>query len=220
MDTLEFTDKLNSYSKWRDHLISTINLYQDWRKRYNMDNPHASNTINHILNSLSHDRVTLAFVAEFSRGKTELINSLFFSQTGVKLLPSSPGRTTMCPTEIFFDQSGTSYIKLLDIESRYEETSFAELKEDPSRWKRIYMNVDDPAQMQEAFKELVAVKSVPREKAQEMGLFNEREAAELGIIDPETVEIPVWRHAIISFPPSSVKSGFMYIRYARPQCVR
>ena len=98
MQTLEFTDKLHSYSKWRDHLVSTIKMYHDWRKRYGLDNPNTSNTINHILESLSQDRVTLAFVAEFSWGKTELINSLFFSEIGVKLLPSSPGRTTMCPT--------------------------------------------------------------------------------------------------------------------------
>ena len=207
MQTLEFTDKLHSYSKWRDHLVSTIQMYHDWRKRYGLDNPNTSNTINHILDSLSHDRVTLAFVAEFSRGKTELINSLFFSETGVKLLPSSPGRTTMCPTEIFFDQDGTSYIKLLDIESRYEETSFADLKEDSARWKKIYLHVDDPTQMQTAFKELLATKAVSKEKAQEMGLFNEREAAELGIIDPESVDIPVWRHAMISFPHPLLKAG-------------
>ncbi|MEQ1486351.1 dynamin family protein [Methyloglobulus sp.] len=207
MQTLEFTDKLHSYSKWRDHLVSTIKMYHDWRKRYGLDNPNTSNTINHILESLSQDRVTLAFVAEFSRGKTELINSLFFSETGVKLLPSSPGRTTMCPTEIFFDQSGASYIKLLDIESRYEETSFADLKENPSRWKKIYLDVDDPGQMQEAFKQLLATKAVSKEKAQEMGLFNEKEAAELGIVNPESVDIPVWRHAMISFPHPLLKAG-------------
>jgi Dynamin family len=207
MQTLEFTDKLNNYSKWRDHLVSTIKMYHDWRKRYDLDNANTSNIINNILESLSHDRVTLAFVAEFSRGKTELINSLFFSETGVKLLPSSPGRTTMCPTEIFFDQSGTSYIKLLDIESRYEETSFADLKEDASRWKKIYLNVDDSPQMQEAFKELLATKPVSKEKAQEMGLFNEKEAAELGIVNPESVDIPVWRHAMISFPHPLLKAG-------------
>ncbi len=207
MQTLEFKDKLTSYSAWRNHLVATVKMYHDWRKRYNLDNPHTSNTISQILESLSNDRVTLAFVAEFSRGKTELINSLFFSETGVKLLPSSPGRTTMCPTEIFFDPDGSSYIRLLDIETRYEETSFADLKQDLTRWKKIRLDTSDPAQMQEAFKELIAIKTVPREKAQEMGLFNEREAAELGIIDPETVDIPVWRHAMISFPHPLLKAG-------------
>ena len=45
----------------------------------------------------------LAFLAEFSRGKSELINALFFSDFKERLLPSDVGRTTMCPTEIFSD---------------------------------------------------------------------------------------------------------------------
>ena len=220
METLEFKDKLDGYSKWRDHLIATITLYHDWRQRYGADNPNSSNTINNILKSLSHDRVTLAFVAEFSRGKTELINCLFFSETGVKLLPSSPGRTTMCPTEIFFDKNGTSYIKLLDIETRYEETSFADLKEDALRWKKIYLDVSSPSQMQEAFKELIATKSVSKEKAQDMGLFNEREAAELGYCQPGKCRNTglAARYNQLSSP--SAKSRFSYFGYPRPECLR
>ena len=49
------------------------------------------------------DGITLAFAGEFSRGKTELINALFFADYGQRMLPSQAGRTTMCPTEIFFD---------------------------------------------------------------------------------------------------------------------
>jgi Dynamin family. len=61
--------------------------------------------------------------------------------------------------------------------------------------------------MQEAFKELVATKLVDREVADKLGLWNEREAAEQGIINPEKVEIPCWRHALISFPHPLLKEG-------------
>jgi hypothetical protein len=61
--------------------------------------------------------------------------------------------------------------------------------------------------MQSAFQELVAVKRVSREKAIELGLFDEKEAAEQGIINPETVEIPCWRHALISFPHPLLQAG-------------
>lgn len=147
--------------------------------------------------------MTLAFAAEFSRGKTELINSLFFAETGVRLLPSSPGRTTMCPTELFHDEAGGSYIRLLNIESRLEDISLIEYKQKPDRWTQC----NSPTQMQEAFKELVAVKEVSREVADKLGLFNEQEAAEQGIVDPEKVEIPCWRHALISFPHPLLKEG-------------
>ena len=77
--------------------------------------------------SLHSDRLTVAFVAEFSRGKTELINAIFFSDFKRRLLPSAAGRTTMCPTELFCDeQIDQDYIRLLPIETRLENTSIAE----------------------------------------------------------------------------------------------
>ena len=52
---------------------------------------------------LASDKLVLAFVAEFSRGKSELINAIFFADTGRRVLPATPGRTTMCPVELRFD---------------------------------------------------------------------------------------------------------------------
>ncbi len=203
---MEFKDKLHEYSQWRDKLIQSIEMYQQWRARYKLSDPHSTDTILNILSGLKSDRVTLAFAAEFSRGKTELINALFFAETGVRLLPSAPGRTTMCPTEIFYDEAG-SYIRVLNIESRLEDISLMEYKEIPDRWTQIDLDSNSPTQMQEAFKELVATKEVDREVADKLGLWNEREAAEQGIINPEKVEIPCWRHALISFPHPLLKEG-------------
>ena len=45
----------------------------------------------------------LAFVAEFSRGKSELINAIFFADAGRRVLPATPGRTTMCPVELRYE---------------------------------------------------------------------------------------------------------------------
>ncbi|MBE0436245.1 MAG: dynamin family protein, partial [Methylomicrobium sp.] len=203
----EFKEQLHEYSQWRSQLIQAIEMYQEWRIRYGMSDVHSTGTILNILNGLESDRVTLAFVAEFSRGKTELINALFFAETGVRLLPSTPGRTTMSPTEVFYDEEGGSYIRLLNIESRLEDISLAEYKNNPARWTQIDLNFDSPTQMQKAFRELIATKAVPRDVADKLGLWNEREAAEQGIVNPETVEIPCWRHALISFPHPLLKEG-------------
>ena len=200
MQKFEFEKQLHEYSQWRDNLVQAIEMYQEWRGRYDLTDPHSTDTILNMLSGLRTDRITLAFAAEFSRGKTELINSLFFAETGVRLLPSSPGRTTMCPTELFHDEEGGHYIRLLNIESRLEDTSLIEFKQKRSSWTEIKLDCSSPAQMQDAFKELVAVKNVSRSEAEKLGLWNEREAAEQGIVDPESVEIPCWRHAMISFP--------------------
>jgi Dynamin family len=207
MSNMEFKEQMHEYSLWRAKLVQGIEMYHQWRIRYDVNDPHSNNTILNVLNGLQQDRITLAFVAEFSRGKTELINSLFFAETGVRLLPSSPGRTTMSPTELFHDEEGGSYIRLLEIESRLEDVSMAEFKNNKARWKQIDLDCNSPTQMQEAFKELIATKQVDRDLADKLGLWNEREAAEQGIINPEKVEIPCWRHALISFPHHLLKEG-------------
>ncbi|PKM11971.1 MAG: dynamin family protein [Gammaproteobacteria bacterium HGW-Gammaproteobacteria-10] len=207
MKNQEFKEHLHEYSQWRGQLIQAIEMYQEWRRRYGMNDIHSTDTLLHILNGLETDRITLAFVAEFSRGKTELINALFFAESGLRLLPSSPGRTTMSPTELFYDEQGGSYIRLLNIESRLEDISLTEYKKYPERWTQIDLDCESPTQMQQAFRELIATKTVPREVADKLGLWNERQAAEQGIIDPETVEIPCWRHAMISFPHPLLKEG-------------
>jgi hypothetical protein len=207
MSNMEFKEQMHEYSLWREKLIQGIDLYHQWRIRYDVNDPHSNNTILNVLNGLQQDRITLAFVAEFSRGKSELINALFFAETGLRLLPSSPGRTTMSPTELFHDVEGGDYIRLLEIESRLEDISMAEFKNTPGRWKQIDLDCNSPAQMQEAFKALIATKMVDRDLADKLGLWNEREAAEQGIVNPEKVEIPCWRHAIISFPHPLLKEG-------------
>ncbi len=211
MRNLEFKEKMHEYSQWRANLVQAIEMYQQWLGRYGMDDAHRTNTLLNILYSLKNDRITLAFVAEFSRGKTELINAMFFAESGVRLLPSSPGRTTMSPTELFYDSEGGSYIRLLNIESRLEDMSLAEFKTIPDRWTKFDLDPSSPTQMQHVFKELIATKKVPREMADKLGLWNEREAATQGIINPETVEIPCWRHALISFPHPLLKEGLSII---------
>jgi len=211
MSTPEFKDKMHEYSQWRAKLIQAIEMYHQWRDRYGMSDTYSTNTILNILTNLQADRITIAFVAEFSRGKSELINALFFAETGVRLLPSSPGRTTMAPTELFYDHQGGNYIRLLAIESRLENTSLAEFKQMPEQWLQITLDSDSPSQMQEAFQELVATKQVDRQVAEKLGLWNEREAATQGIVNPEKVEIPRWRHALISYAHPLLKEGLAII---------
>jgi hypothetical protein len=207
MRNLEFKEQLHEYSQWRKQLVQSIEMYQEWRERYDLRDPHSTDTILNILTGLNSDRITLAFAAEFSRGKTELINALFFAETGVRLLPSSPGRTTMCPTELFHDEKQGCYIRLLNIESRLEDISLSEFKQNTDRWLQIDLDINSPSQMQDAFKELIAIKKVPKEEAEKLGLWNEREAAEQGLANPEEVEIPCWRHALISFPHPLLQEG-------------
>ncbi len=93
--------KIGEYSQWRETLIDTINDYVDWLEQTEAIDALQSLRLYDIKEILKKDQLVLAFLAEFSRGKTETINALFFSDFNQRLLPSEPGRTTMCPTEIF-----------------------------------------------------------------------------------------------------------------------
>ncbi|MGR9035140.1 MAG: dynamin family protein [Gammaproteobacteria bacterium] len=207
MENFEFKDRMHEYSQWRARLVQAIEMYLQWRGRYGVNDAGSTGAILNIISSLQSDRIALAFVAEFSRGKTELINALFFAEAGERLLPSAPGRTTMSPTELFWDEENGSYIRLLSIETRLEDISLAEFKQNPERWTHITLDCTSPEQMREAFKELVATKLVVTETAEKLGLWNEREAAEHGNSNSDHVEIPCWRHALISFPHPLLQAG-------------
>ena len=111
--------RIHKYSAWRERLIETVGEFQEWLESHELATPDQEFRIFEAIDALRKDRLTVAFVAEFSRGKTELINALFFSHYGQRLLPSEAGRTTMCPTELFYDRDNdAAYIHLLPVETR------------------------------------------------------------------------------------------------------
>ena len=101
--TSQLEKEVAHYRVWRDQMIAGIESYKSWLDTNGYADIQQSLRIYDLIESLRNDRMTLAFLAEFSRGKTELINAMFFSDFKQRLLPSNVGRTTMCPTEIFYD---------------------------------------------------------------------------------------------------------------------
>ena len=203
MATDRFTDQMQAYGHWRSDLVKAVSKYQRWLEANNMSTPETELRIFELIETLKSDRLTIAFVAEFARGKTELINAIFFSEYDRRLLPSEAGRTTMCPTELFYDsEANQSYIRLLPIETRLEDLSIQEHKKEPINWTTIQLDTNSAEKMAESFKEVVKTKRVPAPVAAKLGLTppDSANAAEM-------VEIPMWRHALISFPHPLLKEG-------------
>lgn len=199
-----FSDQMQAFGRWKTDLIEAIERYRQWLDANEMATPEAELRIYELLEALRSDRLTLAFVAEFARGKTELINAIFFSEYDRRLLPSEAGRTTMCPTELFYDnQAAQAYIRLLPIETRLEETSIAEHKKDPINWTTIDLDTDSAERMAEAFREVVRTKRVTLEEARRLGLYDPEQEPATGT----HLDIPMWRHALISFPHPLLRQG-------------
>ena len=191
--------QLRSYDLWKQSMAESIHAYQRWLDDASLSESETELMLIKNLRLLEKDNITIAFAAEFSRGKTELINALFFSSAGIRLLPSSPGRTTMCPTELFYDAEQAPYLRLLDIETRSCDKSIEDYKKDPSHWTHIELDCDSPEKMQDSFLELLKTKTVSAEHAKTLGLA--------GKDGEDEAIIPSWRHALISFPHPLLEKG-------------
>ncbi len=191
------TQQVEAYHNWKKELIRQIGRYRLWLQDNNLFSDDISARIRHGLELLVDDELTIAFVGEYSRGKTELINALFFSEYGQRMLPSQAGRTTMCPTELFFDRSANeNYLLLLPIETRTGSLSLQQLRKQPERWVKHDLDERDPEIMREVLGEVARVKSVSHAEARALGF--EQGMLEHDRKNPGKVLIPAWRNAQIS----------------------
>ncbi len=205
-----FKQQMRAFDRWKAELIQVVKDYHHWLESQGKSTPDIDVRLFDTIESLKSDQLTIAFVAEFSRGKTELINAIFFSDYKRRLLPSEAGRTTMCPTELFYDhEEEQAYIRLLPIETRLQDASISELKREPQQWKTINLDVNSPEQMVEALKEVVKTKKVGLQEATDLGLYNDTtpRRRKTDPAAPQEIEIPYWRHAMISFPHPLLQQG-------------
>lgn len=211
-DISNLCSKISEYSQWREKLIATIDEYIDWPGHAESLNAIQELRLYDIKESLRKDQLVLAFLAEFSRGKTETINALFFSDFNQRLLPSSPGRTTMCPTEIFWDDREKPCIKLLPIATRRTDDTLAYLKSTPEIWHKFLLDTSSADAMKQTLSVLEQKQEVDLATARKLGFWDDddpemqRLLAEKGVI-----EIPAWRHALINYPHPLLKDGLVVI---------
>jgi len=208
----EFSRRLGDYKRWRDELIEIINEYQTWVESHGLASGDEDLQLYELIDALRSDKLTIALVAEFSRGKTELINAIFFADHRQRLLPSEAGRTTMCPTELRYDESEPPCLKLLPIETRKTATTISEYRRTPAAWTVMPLDLDSPKKIAETFQQIVKTKPVNVDQAEELGLyFPDAEHISHLLNNDGTVEIPVWRHAIINYPHPLLKRGLVVL---------
>ncbi|MDH3688420.1 MAG: dynamin family protein [Gammaproteobacteria bacterium] len=206
--------EFDAYGHWRSDLKSSIVSFRDWLTEQKLGDVQTEQRLDQALIGLRDDKLYVAFVAEFSRGKSELINATFFGQLGRRVLPSSAGRTTMCPTELIYEEDSPAHIQLLPIETRSTYTTIAEYKTDPDEWSTIALDLDDPDQVSEALDSITEVKLVSQDQARELGLPIARDTAHddgMRLRADGLVEIPRWRHAVINFPHPLLEQGLVIL---------
>ena len=140
----KLTDQLDAFRTWKQTRSRLLTRLQPWLKQQGLFTADARSAIERAQQALNDDQVTVAVAGEFSRGKTELINALFFADQGQRLLPTDAGRTTMCPTEIFCDLQSPPELRLLPIETRCEDQSLSGLLYIPDRLISVALDLGDP----------------------------------------------------------------------------
>lgn len=206
-----FVDGVLEYGDWRGRLCAAVGAYAGWLDGAGYPDLSARLTprLRALAARLEEERISIAVVAEFSRGKSELINALFFPGYGRRVLPCGAGRTTMCPTELLHDPARPPSIRLLPIETRLKESPLFELRQERAEWLEIPVEPADPDSVARAFGRVRETRLVSAEEAAALGLAERVPGATTS--PPDGVEIPRWRHAIVNFPDPLLEKGLVVI---------
>ncbi len=208
----ELAARFEAYSDWRRRLSAGISGLHEWLSRQDLADAQADVKFQHLLERLHQDKLVIAFVAEFSRGKSELINAIFFADFGQRLLPSSAGRTTMCPTELLYDPARPPSIRLLPIETRARDGSVAEFKNYADEWVTLALDLSSADKMSQVLSQVSQTKRIPIALARKYGLYDDAELlAPLSPADEGAIDIPAWRHAVINFPHPLLQQGLVIL---------
>ncbi len=200
------------YSQWRKALVDSICDYRSWLNEQELNDAQIDQRITNLLERLREDKLNVAFVAEFSRGKSELINAIFFADYGQRLLPSSAGRTTMCPTELLYDPTKPTSIMMLPIDTRASDATTTEYKRYPDEWHTVTFDVNNNDSMVAAFKEVSKTKVVTAVEAEKFGLFDPNSSDDAMSLNKDgTIDIPCWRYAMINFPHPLLEQGLVIL---------
>lgn len=202
---------LDSLADWRWALARDLVQLERFLADADVLAPAAAAVSQALRQRLVSDKLVVAFVAEFSRGKSELINAIFFADAGRRILPATPGRTTMCPVELSWDDDELPTLDLLPIETRASGT-LAEWREKRDLWRRRQIDPDDVQALAQALAQVTQTRRVSREQAQALGLWSDDAEADNPPTAPDgQVEIPAWRHAIINYPHPLLQRGLVVI---------
>lgn len=204
--------EIQEYGAWRAAIADALEAWRAALQGAELADAAILGRVAQAQARLREDRLSVAFVAEFSRGKSELINAIFFADYGQRILPSAAGRTTMCPTELLYDAAFAPCIRLLPIETRAGTLSTGDYRDDPAAWTVLPLDLDAPERMREAFRQVSLTRRVPGEEAQRYGLYDPQDPEHGDALGPDgTVEISQWRHAIINLPHPLLKQGLVIL---------
>jgi hypothetical protein len=207
-----FVRSLDALGRWRSDLDDRLRDLFRFMTDHRLTDEGAGELVENLRHRLSGEKLVLAFVAEFSRGKSELINAIFFADAGRRIMPATPGRTTMCPVELAWDDDEPVGLALLPIETRLEGASLAELRRQPRAWTRQAVTVGDHESFASALTAVMDTRRATIDEARALGFWSDEQPGDNPPIEDDgRVDVPRWRHALINVPHPLLKRGLVVI---------
>lgn len=208
-----FGEPLHRQEGWRRAGVARLQELAAWLALHDWLDSALSARLQRLQQLLQVHRTTVAFVAEFSSGKSELINAIFFAHLGRRIMPASAGRTTMCPTELGHDPRLPPCLRLLPIETRVEPQSLSDWQAEPGRWTQIALDPQDPAQMAAAMAHVAQTQEVAPEQAMQLGFVDDQDGSTPGLAPNARglVEVPRWRHAMVNLDHPLLRQGLVVL---------
>jgi hypothetical protein len=209
---MSFNQDFDEHGAWRKQFALRLKLLSEWLIDHDLMQPGVRERLEQLHAAVKNDKITVAFVAEFSRGKSELINAVFFAGYGRRIMPASAGRTTMCPTELGYDSDVPPCLRLLPIETRLQAQSLLDWRNAPDKWERVDLDVNDPKQLAKAIQKVAEVRRVNRSEAAALGFWNDETPDDNPLPGPDgLIEVPKWRHALINMAHPLLKQGLVIL---------
>jgi hypothetical protein len=207
-----FNDQFDQHGVWRREFALRLKLLSEWLKDHELLDAAVEERLRRLETQIRSEKVMVAFVAEFSRGKSELINAIFFAGYKRRIMPASAGRTTMCPTELGYDVGVPPCLRLLPIETRLQPQPLMEWRMVPEKWIRVVLDVNDPAQLAKAFEKVAEVRHVTKDEAKALGFWHDDQPDDNPLVGADgNVEVPRWRHALINIAHPLLKQGLVIL---------
>ncbi len=209
---MSFNQEFDQHGVWRKQFALRLRLLAEWLTDHDLMEPGIRERLDGLHAQVKNDKIMVAFVAEFSRGKSELINAVFFAGYGRRIMPASAGRTTMCPTELGYDAEVPPCLRLLPIETRLQPLSLLDWRNAPDKWERVDLDVNDPKQLARAIQKVAEVRRVTLDEARGLGFWSDEAPEDNPLTGPDgTVEVPKWRHALINMAHPLLKQGLVIL---------
>ncbi|CAM4055997.1 dynamin family protein [Comamonas aquatilis] len=207
-----FNEQFDQYGVWRRGFAQQLNALREWLSGQDLLDFAVQQRLQRLEAQVRSDKLMVAFVAEFSRGKSELINAIFFAHYGRRLMPASAGRTTMCPAELGWESDARPSLRLLPIDTRESMESLAQWRMRTDAWVEYPLDVANAEQIADTLSKVAEVRKASVAQARAWGFWHDEDADDNPLQDAEGwVEVPMWRHALINMPHPLLRQGLVIL---------